>query len=43
MYPSNGEALAAVDAPTIITKNDGMRDADREMHNLFGKYHAGRA
>ncbi len=38
---SDGEALVAVDAPTIITKDDGMRDADREMHNLFGKYHAG--
>jgi predicted RNase H-like nuclease len=38
---SDGEALVAVDAPTIITNEDGMRDADREMHNLFGKNHAG--
>jgi predicted RNase H-like nuclease len=38
---SNGQALVAIDAPIIITNDDGMRDADRQMHKLFGKYHAG--
>src|SRR6202044_120180 len=32
---SNGQALVAIDAPIIITNDDGMRDADRQMHKLF--------
>lgn len=34
-------AVVAVDAPTIINNQTGMRTADRMMHSLFGKYHAG--
>ncbi len=34
-------ALVAVDAPTLICNNSGMRTADRLTHRQFGKYHAG--
>jgi predicted RNase H-like nuclease len=37
----DGPAMAAVDAPTIINNVSGMRAADRLMHHLFGRYHAG--
>jgi predicted RNase H-like nuclease len=36
-----GPAVVAVDAPTIIRNQTGMRRADRLMHSHFGKYHAG--
>lgn len=34
-------AMVAVDAPTIITNETGMRSPDRLAHKYFGKYHAG--
>jgi predicted RNase H-like nuclease len=37
----SGPAVVAVDAPTVIANAAGMRDADKLMHRLFGKYHAG--
>ena len=33
--------LVAVDAPTIITNQTGMRLCDRLTHKYFGRYHAG--
>lgn len=33
--------LVAVDAPTIITNQTGMRLADKLTHKHFGRYHAG--
>jgi predicted RNase H-like nuclease len=37
----NGPALVAVDAPTIIPNETGMRLPDKLTHRYFGKYHAG--
>jgi predicted RNase H-like nuclease len=34
-------ALVAVDAPTLIPNETGMRLPDRLAHQYFGKYHAG--
>ena len=34
-------AVVAVDAPTIIPNETGMRVCDRLAHKYFGKYHAG--
>ncbi len=34
-------ALIAVDAPTIINNQTGMRLADKLTHQYFGRYHAG--
>ena len=34
-------ALIAVDAPTIITNQTGMRLCDKLTHKHFGRYHAG--
>lgn len=34
-------AMVAVDAPTIIPNQTGMRLPDRLTHKYFGKYHAG--
>ena len=34
-------AIVAVDAPTIIPNETGMRSPDRLAHKHFGKYHAG--
>ncbi len=34
-------ALIAVDAPTIINNQTGMRLADKLTHKYFGRYHAG--
>ena len=39
--PSPLPAMVAVDAPTIIPNNTGMRSPDRLAHKYFGKYHAG--
>ena len=37
----NESAVVAVDAPTIIPNQTGMRLCDRLAHKYFGKYHAG--
>jgi predicted RNase H-like nuclease len=37
----DGPALVAVDAPTIIPNETGMRLPDKLTHSYFGKYHAG--
>ena len=39
--PLNTPALVAIDAPTIITNQTGMRLADKLTHKHFGRYHAG--
>lgn len=39
--PPGVPAMAAVDAPTIIPNQTGMRLPDRLTHQKFGKYHAG--
>jgi predicted RNase H-like nuclease len=39
--PSETPAMVAVDAPTIIPNETGMRLPDRLAHREFGKYHAG--
>ncbi len=39
--PSGNPAVVAVDAPTIIPNETGMRLPDRLAHKHFGKYHAG--
>src|SRR5260370_29067634 len=38
---AGGPAMIGVDAPIVIRSATGMRDADKEAHSLFGKYHAG--
>jgi len=38
---SEGVGGIAVDAPTLIPNATGMRPADREAHQRFGRYHAG--
>lgn len=42
-YQALGEipALIAIDAPTIINNQTGMRLADKLTHKHFGRYHAG--
>lgn len=37
----NGPAMVAVDAPTLIPNETGMRLCDRLTHRYFGKYDAG--
>ncbi|MDZ7637566.1 MAG: DUF429 domain-containing protein [Bryobacterales bacterium] len=37
----DGPGLVAIDAPTIIRNETGMRPCEREMHRRFGRYHAG--
>lgn len=39
--PPQAPALIAVDAPTIINNQTGMRLPDRLTHKYFGRYHAG--
>ena len=39
--PINTPALIAIDAPTIINNQTGMRLADKLTHKYFGRYHAG--
>ena len=39
--PHNLPALVAVDAPTIINNQTGMRLADKLTHKHYGRYHAG--
>lgn len=39
--PAGTPALVAVDAPTIIANETGMRLPDRLAHQKFGQYHAG--
>ncbi|MEL6469279.1 MAG: DUF429 domain-containing protein [Cyanobacteria bacterium J06623_4] len=39
--PPTTPALIAVDAPTLIPNETGMRSPDRLAHTYFGKYHAG--
>lgn len=41
MAPSTVPALVAVDAPTLIPNETGMRLCDRLAHQHFGKYDAG--
>jgi predicted RNase H-like nuclease len=41
LAPSPTPALVAVDAPTIVTNQQGMRPCDRLCHQYFGKYDAG--
>ena len=38
---ADAPALIAVDAPTIINNQAGMRLADKLTHKYFGRYHAG--
>ena len=38
---TNAPALIAVDAPTIINNQTGMRLPDKLTHKHFGRYHAG--
>lgn len=39
--PDNEPGGVAVDAPTLIPNETGMRSPDRLAHKYFGKYHAG--
>ncbi len=39
--PANTSAVVAVDAPTLIPNETGMRVPDRLAHKHFGRYHAG--
>lgn len=39
--PTPEPALIAVDAPTLIFNQTGMRQPDKLAHKHFGKYHAG--
>ncbi|MEM9816691.1 MAG: DUF429 domain-containing protein [Cyanobacteria bacterium P01_D01_bin.6] len=39
--PPETPALIAVDAPTLIPNETGMRECDRLAHRYFGKYDAG--
>ncbi|MGB7417419.1 MAG: DUF429 domain-containing protein [Thermosynechococcaceae cyanobacterium] len=39
--PSGKPGMVAVDAPTQITNQTGMRGCDRKAHQYFGRYHAG--
>jgi len=39
--PDELPAIVAVDAPTLIPNEKGMRVPDRLAHKYFGKYHAG--
>ncbi|MEM7771160.1 MAG: DUF429 domain-containing protein [Cyanobacteria bacterium P01_A01_bin.37] len=39
--PTPCSAVVAVDAPTIIPNDTGMRLPDRLAHKYFGRYHAG--
>jgi len=39
--PIYSPALIAIDAPTIINNQTGMRLADKLTHKYFGRYHAG--
>ena len=39
--PIDTPALIAIDAPTIINNQTGMRLADKLTHKYFGRYHAG--
>ncbi|NDJ19577.1 DUF429 domain-containing protein [Myxacorys almedinensis A] len=34
-------AMIAIDAPTLIPNQTGMRSPDRLAHKIFGRYHAG--
>lgn len=34
-------AMVAVDAPLVIRNAAGMREADKDMHRRYGRYHAG--
>ncbi|MEL6500965.1 MAG: DUF429 domain-containing protein [Cyanobacteria bacterium J06623_1] len=39
--PDQTPALVAIDAPTIIPNQTGMRLPDKLTHKHFGRYHAG--
>lgn len=39
--PSDSLGIVAVDAPTLIPNETGMRLPDRLAHKYFGRYHAG--
>jgi predicted RNase H-like nuclease len=39
--PGSEAAMIAVDAPTLIPNQSGMRVPDRLAHQYFGRYHAG--
>lgn len=39
--PKDTPGVIAIDAPTIITNQTGMRLCDRLTHKYFGRYHAG--
>lgn len=39
--PVDKPGMVAVDAPTQITNQIGMRECDRKAHQYFGRYHAG--
>ena len=41
MLDAKTPAIVAVDAPTLIPNETGMRLPDRLTHKHFGKYHAG--
>lgn len=41
LVPPAAPALIAVDAPTLIPNETGMRECDRLAHRYFGKYDAG--
>ncbi|MGB3615195.1 MAG: DUF429 domain-containing protein [Elainellaceae cyanobacterium] len=38
---NGGDAVVAIDAPTIIPNDTGMRLAEKLAHRHFGRYHAG--
>jgi predicted RNase H-like nuclease len=39
--PPGSPGMVAIDAPTQITNQTGMRGCDRKAHHYFGRYHAG--
>jgi len=39
--PCDADAIVMVDAPIVCPNLTGARPVDREMHRVFGRYHAG--
>jgi predicted RNase H-like nuclease len=37
----DGPAIIAIDAPTVVVNETGMRPVEKQMHRHYGKYHAG--
>src|SRR5687767_15522617 len=38
---ANGPLTIAIDAPTVIPNEEGMRPCEKQLQELFGPFHAG--